>query len=251
MSWISLHKACPWCTSKDAYSTSIVTIKNKPTKVYKCFSCGKSKIETTKLTKLRDKSSESLPLPKYNSSYLPDSAVEWLAKYELTNRDTLVRGMMWNNYYQRLIIPINDAKGVLKGSQGRDIFGKSEVKWMTFGAPPPYYTPYNMVLKDRRERCPDIFIVVEDMISAIKLDVLCPALALLGTSISKEKEAFIAKLPFKKVIVWLDGDEAGKAGAAKTIRILEKYFIVSQIITAEDPKCLSYSQLQEFLSGYL
>lgn len=252
MSWVKSHIKCPWCASSDAFSVSLVRIKNKPAELHKCFSCGRAKVVSTKLLpRGRVKQKLKQPLPRGNADVLPEAAIEWLASFELGKRDILIRGMMWNNYFQRLLIPIRTKVGELVASQGRDIFGKTQMKWLTFGNPIPYYTPYNMNYKDRSPAIPDTLIIVEDMISAIKLDRYAPTVALLGTSLPKDKEAFIAQLPYKKAIVWLDSDSAGRVGAQKAIKTLQKYFRIRQIITDEDPKCIKHERLKELLSGYL
>lgn len=95
----------------------------------------------------------------------------------------------------------------------------------------------------------DYLVIVEDALSAIKVfESGFSALSLLGTSLKKETYSFLINyLKYNKwlkhIIIWLDGDEAGQEGARKLKQQLSIYGSVKNIVTAKDPKELSFNEI--------
>ncbi len=88
---------------------------------------------------------------------------------------------------------------------------------------------------------PNTLLIVEDLVSAYKLniagfDVMC----LMGTSMTEPERRFAAM--YDRVWVWLDDDTAGIVGAAKIVKELSPFCAVKAMILAQ-PKEISFTDL--------
>ncbi len=94
---------------------------------------------------------------------------------------------------------------------------------------------------------PDTVVVVEDILSAIKVSRSgFNALAILGTSVSEG--AAMAMGEYNHVVVWTDGDKAGDAAYKKIKGKLALFDTdVSRIRTDDDPKNLNAFNIQQLM----
>ena len=92
-------------------------------------------------------------------------------------------------------------------------------------------------------------IIVEDILSAIKVGRVMPCIALRGTNLNKKQKSEILKLCKKRIGLWLDSDGAGRVAAG---RIFYKFIAVRQVkkcVSKHDPKCYTKRAIKEKLEN--
>lgn len=87
--------------------------------------------------------------------------------------------------------------------------------------------------------------VVEDVVSAIKIGRVATGLPLFGNSLSPGWMALIARLRPERVYIWLDSDMVQKA--RKTAMKMNKLVPCRTIETELDPKCYSTEEIMEYV----
>ena len=87
--------------------------------------------------------------------------------------------------------------------------------------------------------------VVEDVVSAIKVGRVATGLPLFGNSLPPEWMARIARLRPESVRIWLDSNMVQKA--RKTAIKMNKIYPCRTIETELDPKCYSTEEIMEYL----
>lgn len=184
----------------------------------------------------------------YGESIIPNEGYAWLYKYGIEDEEIKSFGIAYSERYKRLILPVfNDTKLVYW--QGRNLFKatKDNPKYLNIrqsGAK-------NVFFKRCCERHSDIFsntlVVVEDIISAIKVGRYFNSLALLGSYfpidiLNEFKD-------YDTIIIYLDSDKwKTSIKAAKHFnQITGKRFIVRY--HEHDPKELSDEEIITFIGG--
>lgn len=146
----------------------------------------------------------------------------------------------------RLVIPIQNERGELVAYTGRSLDG-SEPKYKL---PAGFHKSVELFNLDRagavdRERV----IVVEGFFDCMKVHQAgCPhVVALMGCSLSESQERLLR--PFKSVILFLDGDDAGRE-AARSIaaRLVHSHFVkVVSLPEGKQPDRLSSDEIRRLL----
>ena len=222
---------CPHCGSKDN--------RAEYTNGYWCFGCSKYEPKDDTNT-LRQRAYGIKDTNKLYNSLLdttediPMKPMRWLLKYNITQDEIKKYGIVWAPFKKLLVlIHLKDYW------QGRN-FGFGNIKYMSSGNKP--LTIYGQG---------DILLVVEDVLSAIKIARLrgegyC-ATPLLGSSLSKQAETQLVKR-YKHIYVWLDRD---KAKAAVNIRnkLRSKGIESKVIITPLDPKEYNKTEISKWLKN--
>ena len=206
------HEACPECGSSD--NLGVFSDGHKF-----CFGCGYYESGDASIANYRSKY-DTRKADVVNSTLPPDfdydiqkEGLTWLSKYGLLQKEVINHRIGWSKegiYFKNkeiqvnplLVFPIYGAEGQLLMWQGRN-FGTVGPKYITRGAKDIYH-----ILGDTTKT--DVLILTEDLISAIKVSRICPAMPLWGSYLS----AGIAKTlseRFDKVILWLDKDKAQEA----------------------------------------
>ena len=249
------HSACPRCvelgrdTSKDNLGTW-------PDGHQFCFSCGwrnnptnsnidqlSARLRSKTNIKNNNKNNDAtVDLPSDFTVNLPEIALNWLRRYEITDAEIDMNWMGWSQQYERLIFPVFDRDGHLLMYQGRRFreFLSDKPKYHTEGFPEKIFH----ILGDSGGKS---LCIVEDLVSAIKVARVMPCMPLWGSMISTPRLTRLSDL-FTNLVVWLDNDKqeyAIKRGVAA-----QPFFFgrVSTIITDEDPKVYSTQQIQEILT---
>ena len=165
---------------------------------------------------------------------LPRKAMQWLLSYGISQEEIKEYNIQWSPKKELLVL-----LNTLNYWQGR-CFGNSKIKYMSAGSKP--FTIYGSG---------DIIVLVEDVLSAIKIARLhnefC-ATPLLGSTLSYEFEKSILKEKFKKVYVWLDRDKAINAVKIKN-KLKTRGVSSKAIITPLDPKEYSKGELSQWLKN--
>lgn len=214
-----------------------------------CWSCGYyepagntlklSSIESRLQNNQRNKVDTRIPtLPVDYSPVLPEVALNWLGKYDLTEDEIKNNFFGWSDEDHSLVLPVFDISGNLVMSQRRR-FIPGRTKYHTTGLPE---TVFHILGDDDNHHS---VCVTEDLISAIKVSRVVPAMPLWGSNISPHRVWVLGKR-FKHLIVWLDADKAQYA-IRKRNSFTPFFESVRVIVTEKDPKEYSTDEIQEYL----
>ncbi len=257
MSEFLRHEPCDSCGSSDA--RAVFTDGHKY-----CFSCQaftpadteeviKAEFTPRKNKKKSDFSRFSGNLPATASYSIEGVGLDWLRQYGITDKEIAMNQIMWAHAGYRkvltsqdgvryghfdvpcLVFPFYDADKVLRGWQGRTFTWAhrtlTEVpKYVTFKDPEflPIYANEN-----DKHTC----VLVEDIISAIKVSRVFNAMPLLGSSLSKTKLVELSKL-YRRLVLWLDPDMLERSFDLQ--KDAEPFFDKVEVVTTlADPKTYS------------
>lgn len=169
---------------------------------------------------------------------VPVAAYHWLWQYDLRSSDLIKHEIGYSKAYRRVIIPVKrPGHTQLLGWIGRELDFDDKEKRKE--AKVPKYLTYKSQLVKRlyfmiRGGVDDIVVLVEDVISAIKINKFTDlsTIALLGTYMDEE---VLKQLQGKKVYVWLDGDAFQKA--VSYVERLSQLGVEARVVhTLKDPK---------------
>lgn len=218
-----------------------------------CFRCdfndfvGKGTQSLAELTRIRElnEAAESieldLELPDDFTKEIPLHGRLWLYKGGITESVWREYGIGYSASLDRVVLPVYDTKGNLEWYQCRALHK---------GQKPKYLQP-------SRSRDKVLFrvgfdgsnlqrvVIVEDILSAIRVGKHISTSSLLGTKITTGQAAELAK--FSRVTTWLDPDKAGRRGAYNIRKTLGLVTDVDNIVTLSDPKELTDHQIKETL----
>lgn len=219
---------------------------------YYCHRCGWQGIHRGKSSPSETKAALNLQLqnddgkfwlPPQLSSQLPSAATLWLSKYGITEQEIKRYGIKYSHYLNRLILPVYDDKGEMVYWQGRNLGAITEEnsKYLNLSVPG----------KDVFFTCntgQQIVVLVEDILSAIKVGRVAGSIALLGSYVA---HSVASMLKGKKVVVWLDDDKYVEAiKYAAKLRAVHNIDAVN-LRTMKDPKEYDEKQIRGYLSGVI
>lgn len=218
---------------------------------YACYSCGANvnlQASVTKSPKLK----ENLKFPEgivFKPELFTLDVREWLAAAGLS--DNLITKYSIGCVPKRnlVVLPVfinKELKSYTTRSFAKN--RKSKHKYITRGSKKSSRVLYG------EERDPHILVLVEDILSCIRVAEYLPCFCLQGTAISDKMVNSLAE-KYSKIIIWTDADEGGDKGAEKlkvqfrksNLKKLEKnlwedsesFFAVNRIRTKKDPKELN------------
>lgn len=193
------HEPCPKCGSKD-------NLGRYDDGSCWCFGCGYyehgdsiSRIKSIrKLDKgnLVQNETPSISLPSDVDTYIPALARSWLGKYILTEYEIIHNKLLWSEYYQQLIFPYFNKYNQLEAWQGRS-FKEGQRKWFSQGNMKSLYH----ILPP--EHGNDVVVLVEDIVSAIKVSRFVPAMPVFCSTIGLDRFKTLYSR-FSRVKIWLD-----------------------------------------------
>jgi len=229
MSSFIRHLPCKSCGSRDNLG--------EYTDHFWCFGCGFYE-EKTDLMSLRERLAGTNYKPVYMESlaftkHIPKKAMKWLLQNRINLKEIEEYNILWCQDNETLILVHTDEYW-----QGRH-FGNYGIKYLSKGRKP--LTIYGDS---------DIIILVEDVLSAIKIARLSPeycAMPLLGSSLSTEHEETLRN-KFNTIHVWLDRDKA-KQGIKISRNLKQKGITSRTIITDLDPKEYKEGEIQSWLKN--
>lgn len=207
-----------------------------------CFFCSLYK-PGNKIAALKaslEKEDGIIKLPYDSSKVIPKDIAQWLGTYDITRMDVLYHNIQWSEQNKFLIFPYYSDTRELLGWQGRDFKPNPKSKWYSQGNLKDIFH----VLGNFNERK---VVLVEDIISCIKLSHFTNCLCLFGSS---PPDSVIARIRtfYDYCDVWLDPDAHSKA--VKVKYKLEMIGVKSRVILSErDPKETSEEQIKKFLTA--
>jgi len=163
---------------------------------------------------------------------ISDTGKLWLANYEFGDKECEEVGI--KGVDSGVFLPVYHNKKKV-GYQVRRYTGKP--KYVT-------YTNQHWSFFDYVEEDNELLIIVEDLLSSYKLNLTgYSALSLLGTKLPLGKDFYSIVGRFKRILVWLDDDEAGHSAGIKIHRHLKGVTRNITTMYIQQPKELSFDQL--------
>jgi hypothetical protein len=181
-------------------------------------------------------------LPDDYTLDVPTRYAIWYIKYGISPELARQYEIGYSEEYNRIVLPVK-RNGLLTAVQMRAV-----EDWMK----PKYLNPTGPSVSKAVFMSGEptgTTVVVEDIISAIKVGKVHHATSILGTNMTDERALEIASLNHT-AIVWTDNDKAGVRGridSARQLRLLG--MDVYEIRTPNDPKTYSLDVIKENLKG--
>ena len=248
MKHFSHHERCPSCAERgDDSQGDNLGVWQDGHKF--CFKCGHHEsAEGGSLSNIADRlekqqkketpKSGIVSLPVDFDTVLPPVAVDWLSQYELTAKEISDNHIGWSNEDHSLVYPVFDSYGNLLMVQRRR-FIKGRARFHTSGFPEDVFHILGNTSNSVR------VVVVEDLVSAIKVARVAPSLPLWGSNISAKRAHKLSQV-FDELVIWLDADKAEYA-MRKRVALAPFFGRVSTKVTEQDPKKYSTSEIKEIL----
>lgn len=235
------HKQCPRCArqGRDRHEDNLAVYPDGHTY---CFSCGYSTPATESVAEMADRVFKgnthnlklgTISLPSDVCKIYPEEAARWLIDCGLTPEDMLSPFIYYSPMWNRIIFPIFDSIDKLKGWQGRAIEDSQYPKWYTMKSFKP--DEYQHIIGEELDDPDGIpVVVVEDMVSQLRVSKIYPCLCLFGIAMSETMAASLAQA-YEHVVIWLDDGATGHA--LEHAEMFAKYGAKSYVIwTNADPK---------------
>lgn len=249
------YTTCPFCKTQKK-----LVVYHKP-KEYSawCFRCHqhdwypRERLSFAELQRHRKREREfvdgEVKLPPLKGD-IPLDARIWFMKAGVSVDLAKAYGIGYSKQMDRVILPVY-TNGELKAVQARALRDDQVPKYLnskTAAGDAVFQCKQELMLKDRLQ-VTDTLVLTEDILSAIRVGRLIDTWSLLGTSISEAQVAHIIRAGYRRVLVWLDGDEAGIKGRRKVSRKLQASGLeAAWIETEHDPKQYSNSEIKEFIT---
>ena len=169
-------------------------------------------------------------------------AYAWFLKFGISLVEATSRGFMWSEFFNRVVVPIYNRDAVtLDAVHLRAVRPDDKPKWLNMGRPSPDAMYWARNSLDRN----DILVVVEDLISAIKVSLAgYSAVAILGSDITDTQVQRIIAAS-DTIVVWFDNDPAGHKGAKHAMKqlFMQGCRLVCQVKSEADPKTYNREQI--------
>lgn len=235
------HIDCPESNGTD-HKLRLWIANNGDHVVYYCHHCGEKASTKAKgslfheTVKTPYNSPKDVQCPVDCALRLPGEALLFLFKYGISPEDLKYHRISYSPSLNRVVFPIINDQQELVHWQGRAL-GNGKPKWLgNTGTAQPWYSDIEG---------PRTIVIVEDIISAIKVNHIINSVALLGTYIKDHDFQLIAET-FDKVFVWFDADATGKA-----LRLTNRFSLYTKahtLMTPQDPKCYSDEEIRNLVS---
>lgn len=209
-----------------------------------CFSCGyyESSGMASKVRNKFIKHEKIVDEPNLPEDVVPCTyglGYEWLRQYDITTFEILQNKILWSEKLQWLIYPYYENYSIT-AFQARNFNaakpykyytkGKVEELLWTFGSPS------------------DSIVLVEDVVSAIKVGRCNRSMVLLGSVISIPRLMRLKHLT-ESIIIWLDPDK--RKESIKFSNLAQTFgFSVKTIFSDKDPKEHDDSEIRGYIQGW-
>lgn len=190
-----------------------------------------------------------IALPSDFDPVVPRDGLLWLLKAGVSAVVATKYNVGWSGSMGRVVIPVYDEAGRLRTTQSRAVYDGQTPKYMNKKsgdmAAVCFHSDDALLLDDP---ITEGIVVTEDILSAIRVGRLMPAISSLGTHVSDKIAVQLARST-DIVYVWYDGDEAGLRGAAKAKKTLELQGLDVRLIKTElDPKEYSNDEIRRTIT---
>lgn len=261
-SWLEIAKRLEFGRQARDYccasTPSLLISHNKSGYSCYCFKCGETDFHAHEDLTLRRKLQYQQTKELFNdikvptdivfSNQLSDDTVVWLGKAGVSPELAEHYGIGYSKYYNRAYLPIKDTKGNILFQQWRSVDGSQPKYINQRGASKDvlFYSDDAKVLPNHKPKERAV-VVVEDILSAIRVGRLQKACAMLGTSISNHNLLNIVEL-YDTIYIWTDSDKAGIKSRKKLRRLFSLYNkTIIDIYTDKDPKLYNNQEIKNVL----
>lgn len=221
---------------------------------YYCFACGhteirsKGKLTLAELTRLNELNEEAsnfrdteIVLPSDFTTDIPLVGRLWLYSGGISSSTWREYGIGYSESLKRVILPVFNDEGRLIWYQCRAVEKGQKPKYIQ-----PSSDKSKVVFKGKNNKhTTDTIIIVEDILSAIRVGKQFNVISILGTKLSSWHINYLSK--YSRVITWLDSDRAGQTGAYEIRKSLSLVTETDNIVTKLDPKKLTDEQIRNAL----
>lgn len=175
-----------------------------------------------------------------STSEWPAYARNWIRQYGLSNNEITENGISYSPYFDRLYFDVFDTNGKSGFASRRLSEYDEKPKWLYFADGGIWQG-----VSPNDQKTDSTLVLVEDIVSAIKIRRLEDALALLKTTINVDT---MTKLfAYKHFIIWLDNDNRQvKLNQLKLANRLSTLG-TTRVVHSTDPKNLSMNEIREIL----
>lgn len=194
------HEACPECRKlgNDRHGNNLGVYSDGSNYCFKCGYSTRRSFIPTQVARVEP----TVVLPHDVVSEIPAAAKQWLGRYQLSRLDLQPHHLMWSEQWSRLIFPYFDATGLLAW-QGRYIGeDTTKAKWFSQGKIHEIIHPVKVTKREA--------VLVEDIVSAIKVSRFTGAIPIFGSSVSN-KQLLRLKTVVDRVWYYLDPDMRAKS----------------------------------------
>jgi hypothetical protein len=184
-------------------------------------------------------------LPGDFSPEIPAPGLAWLYRYGITPSEIDVFQIGYSPSLRRVILPVFDRGGELIYWQGRYLGdhkadgARKYTNQYQLGRAETYF--FNEAPPVERG-----VVLVEDILSAIKVGRVVSAVGLLFATIPRALVQSLVERGYTRIWLWLDADKAGYS-ARQLIRLRSFNYPVRRVYSPLDPKCYSEKEIREFM----
>lgn len=136
---------------------------------------------------------------------LPDEARDFFTGKYSFSAETVNRYVGWDPEYKRSVWQVNSPAGAVRGFELRAIHDTRRPKTLHYRHSADAWVGYYGEITNQ-------IVVVEDLVSALKVSSVCRSASLMGSHLSLEKLLDVAKIS-ENIILALDRDATAKASA--------------------------------------
>ena len=216
-----------------------------------CFRCGFSEFVPHGIRRIADINrhkaefaikQSGVKLPKDYTLDVPVEAALWYMKVGISPELARQYEIGYTPSLHRVVLPVRDIEtGALDAVQMRAIRSFDKPKYLNPTGPAVAQAVFWSGPPD------GVAIVVEDILSAIRVGRVAPTASILGTSMTDERASRIATR-VHTAILWLDPDKAGREGRINAYRQLAMQGVkVFKVSTDLDPKYYNNDEIREHL----
>lgn len=242
--------ACPMCRKNggDRSGDNLIVYSDDSAH---CFACQYHEMgpaaKVAKIKAIREKdeagtTDKGVPLPEDAVTIFTGPPRNWLMQYGITSEEILKHRFVWSESRQLLIYPVYEDDEIVFWC-GRN-FANSGKKYHTEGRL-THHLP--IIFNVSAENPTTEIVIVEDIVSAIKVSRVCDAMAIFSGGITLKPAARLSTL-YERLIIWGDADKQRENMRKRAnYQSLYKYG-TGCILTKNDPKAYSVEDIARFVS---
>ena len=179
-------------------------------------------------------------LPSDYTLDVPIHAMEWYLRVGISPELARSYGIGYTPSMDRVVLPVRE-DGELSAVQMRALRDTQKPKYLNPSGPKVEAAVFTSGPPT------GITVVVEDILSAIKVGRVAHATSILGTTMTDQRAWKIAR-DNHTAIIWMDNDAAGRRGKLRAMNQLSMQGVrVYEVRTEDDPKTYNLDEIKEHL----
>lgn len=185
-----------------------------------------------------------LALPRDCTHNIGNIGLTWLSRYGINRKELVANDIQWSPFKQMVCFPYYEVDKHLAAWQGRDLLGVTKNKWFSQGN----LKDHLHLLGTDFMKCDgtDTCVIVEDVVSAIKVARYACVVPIFGSYISSQMFTYLDHCGFDRLIIWFDPDARLKA--IKMAMSAQAFQFRTKIVVSEyDPKEEPDDKIKEYV----